>query len=197
VKRLPFAAPDDLGAAVAAAAPVVAGGGVLLLPTETWYGLGADPARPDAVARVLALKGRPKELALPVLCSGWEQVEALVSVPARWRGRLTSLWPGPLTAVLEARVPLPAGAGPNLAVRIPGQPLLRSLLAALGPLTGTSANRHGAPPCAEVEAALASLSERPDAVLDGGPTPGGAASTLVDLRGSEACVLRQGPVAWS
>jgi tRNA threonylcarbamoyl adenosine modification protein (Sua5/YciO/YrdC/YwlC family) len=194
---LRFGRAEDLEAAVAAARPVVARGGVLLFPTETWYGLGADPARADAVTRVLALKGRPQELALPVLCAGWGQVEALVSVPARWRGRLDSLWPGPLTAVLEALVPLPAGAGPTLAVRIPGHPLLCSLLAAVGPLTGTSANRHGAPPCADAGAALASLAGSPDVLLDGGPTPGGAASTLVDLRGGEATVLRGGPVSWT
>jgi L-threonylcarbamoyladenylate synthase len=194
--RARFRTASDLDRALAAVAPAVAGGGVLLIPTETFYGLGADPGNAEAVARVLALKGRPPALALPVLCADWSQVDALVDVPQRWRDRLRRRWPGPLTAILAATRPLPAAAGPTLAVRIPGHELLRALLARVGPLTGTSANRHGRAACSEVDAALGSLLGRPDVVLDGGPTAGGAASTLVDLTSDEARVVRPGPLEW-
>jgi L-threonylcarbamoyladenylate synthase len=197
LRRVRFRVAADLGRALAAAGPALGRGGVLLLPTETFYGLAADPRRSEAVERVLALKGRPPELALPVLCADWAQVETLVAVPQRWRDRLQRRWPGPLTAILVASRPLPAAVGATLAVRVPGHPLLRALLERVGPLTGTSANRHGQPPCTEVEAALSSLLGRPDLVLDGGPTAGGAATTLVDLTGDEARVVRQGLLGWS
>ena len=98
--------------------------------------------------------------------------------------------------VLRARRPLPAGTAGTLAVRIPGHDLLRALLYLTGPLTATSANRHGGPPGTTLEAALLGLDGEPDLALDGGPTPGGVASTLVDLTGSEPRVLRVGPAPW-
>ncbi len=172
-------------------------GGVLVIPTETFYGLAADPRSSAAVARVYALKDRPRGMPLPVLCAGWAQVEALVEIPDTHRARLSRCWPGPLTVVLPVREPLAAAPGRTLAVRIPGHDLLRSLLDLVGPLTGTSANRHGAPPSTEALAAARSLAGTPDLVLDGGPTPGGAPSTLVDLSGSGPRLLRAGPVAWT
>jgi L-threonylcarbamoyladenylate synthase len=196
LRRLPFRLAGDLALVLGTAGSTVLRGGVLLLPTETFYGLAVDPCRPEAVARVLALKDRPPGLDLPILCADWAQVEALVDVPGRWRDRLREAWPGPLTAILNARRPLPVAHGTTLAVRVPGHALVRALLEAVGPLTGTSANRHGQPPCSEVDSALSSLVGCPDVVLDGGPTAGGAASTLVDLAGDEARVVRPGPVAW-
>jgi len=145
---------------------------------------------------VRALKGRPAELGLPVLCADWDQVEALVEVPERWREPLVRLWPGALTAILPARGRPAAGSGGTLAVRVPGLDLLRRLLASVGPLTGTSANRHGRPACREVNAVLASLLGTPDGVLDGGRTRGGTATTLVDLTTGEARVVRQGETPW-
>jgi L-threonylcarbamoyladenylate synthase len=172
-------------------------GGVVLLPTETFYALAVDPSAPVAVERLRTLKGRPADLGLPVLCAGWEQVDALVAVPDRWRESLEVLWPGPLTAILPARGRPAAGAGATLAVRVPGMDLLRRLLAAVGPLTGTSANRHGRPAASEVKAALESILGPPDVVLDGGRTPGGMATTLVDLTTAEARVVRQGETPWT
>jgi L-threonylcarbamoyladenylate synthase len=196
VKRLLFHDNADAAAAGRAVAAVVAGGGVVLLPTETFYGLAANPFDHCGVARVLAAKGRPPELALPVLCSDWQQLEALVEVPQAHRPRLARIWPGALTVVLPCRAPLAAAPAGTLAVRIPGHALLRAVLYRAGPLTGTSANRHGQPPCVDPDEALASVVEPPDLVLDGGRTPGGAASTLVDLTGAEPRVLREGAVPW-
>jgi L-threonylcarbamoyladenylate synthase len=196
VRRLPFREDADASAAGRAVADEVAGGGVVLLPTETFYGLAASPFDGPAVDRVLAAKGRPAELALPVLCSDWQQLEALVEVPQAHRARLSRIWPAALTVVLPCRRPLAASPGGTLAVRIPDHAMLRAVLYRSGPLTGTSANRHGRPPCVDPDQALASLLAPPDLVLDGGRTPGGAPSTLVDLSGAEPRVLREGSLRW-
>ncbi len=194
--RLPLAEKGEAAQAGRAAREVIAGGGVVLLPTETFYGLAVDPFNEEAVARVRAMKGRPPDLGLPVLCADWQQVEELVKVPARHRVRLGRIWPGPLTAVLPCSTTLPAAVGGSLAVRIPGHSLLRAVLYRAGAVTGTSANRHGEEPAGTVEDALARLDGAPELVLDGGRTAGGRATTLVDLTGEEPRLLREGDLPW-
>ncbi|MCU0303356.1 MAG: L-threonylcarbamoyladenylate synthase [Thermoanaerobaculales bacterium] len=196
MRTLPFAEPEDVGAAARAAAAVVAGGGVVLIPTESYYGLGADPMQATAVARVHDLKGRPDDLGLPVVCADWTQVEGLVTIPDAFRVKLGRLWPAALSVIAPCRVPIAAGRRGTLAVRLPGLATLRALLYLVGPLTATSANRHGEPPCTEVGAALARLAGAPDLVLDGGRLAGGAVSTIVDLSGEGGTVIRPGAVVW-
>jgi tRNA threonylcarbamoyl adenosine modification protein (Sua5/YciO/YrdC/YwlC family) len=196
VRRLPFTEPEEIAEATREAVRVVAAGGVLLLPTETFYGLGADPSRAKGVTAVCGLKNRSLDHGLPVLCADWRQVESLVDVPERYRVRLSRLWPAALTVVLRARAVMPACRAQTLAVRIPAHDALRALLYRVGPLTGTSANRHGKPPCTSVDESLNSLCGTPDLVLDGGPTAGGQPSTLVDLSGDEAEILRPGSCPW-
>ncbi|HHQ48631.1 MAG TPA: threonylcarbamoyl-AMP synthase [Acidobacteria bacterium] len=193
----PFREGADVRRVVPVVREVVASGGVVLLPTETYYGLGAAPGSSEGVERVFRLKERPAGRPLLVLCADWAQLEELVEVPSRWRIRLSRTWPGPLTVILPARKPLAAAPSGRLAVRIPGASLLRALLYRVGPLTGTSANRSGSPPHRRPRAAAADLAAPPDLVLDGGETPGGAPSTLVDLCGNEPRVLRIGPASWS
>ena len=193
---LPFDTGHDVKEAAPQVAQIRAGGGVVLFPTETYYGLGADPANRSAVETVFALKERPPGVPLPVLVSDWDQLEAIVEVPDRHRVKLSRSWPGALTVVLPARRSLPAGTARTLAVRIPAHDRLRALLYRVGPLTGTSANRHGEAPCITVADALGSLGGSPDLVLDGGTTRGGAPSTLVDLTGDADKVLRPGPIGW-
>jgi tRNA threonylcarbamoyl adenosine modification protein (Sua5/YciO/YrdC/YwlC family) len=196
VIRLPFVEPGDVIEAVRAGGEIASVGGVLLLPTESFYGLGADPWNKAGVARILAIKERPHELGLPVLCADWQQLEALVVVPNRFRTKLSRLWPAALTVVLPTVGDIPAAQKGTLAVRIPAHPELRALLYGVGPLTGTSANRHGEPPFTTVDGALAALGKAPDLVLDAGATAGGKVSTLVDLSGGEPEVLRPGACAW-
>jgi L-threonylcarbamoyladenylate synthase len=196
VRRLPFADPEHCGEAVRAAGEVVAADGVVLLPTETYYGLGADPTSATAARRIFAMKDRPDHMALPVLVADWNQLESLVVVSEEHRVRLSRSWPGALTVILPSRSELPAAPGGTVAVRIPDHALLRALLYRVGPLTGTSANRHGSPPCVGADASLASLCDPPDLVLDGGVTPGGSASTVVDLTTSEPEIVRQGAFRW-
>jgi L-threonylcarbamoyladenylate synthase len=142
------------------------------------------------------MKDRAPELGLPVLCADWQQIVELVDVPERFRVKLSRIWPAPLTVVLPAKKKTAAARAGTLAVRIPAHEALRALLYRTGPLTGTSANRHGRPPCTEIDEALGLLIEDPDLVLDAGPTPGGEPSTLVDLTGVEPRLLRPGKRLW-
>ena len=194
--RLPFVEPGDVMEAVESAGTTVRQGGVLLLPTESYYGLGADPWNEAGIERVFSLKARPGELGLPVLCADWQQVEALVVIPEEFRIKLARLWPAALTVVLPTVDDVPAARSGTMAVRIPAHAELRALLYRLGPLTGTSANRHGDPPSTTVDGALASLAEAPDLVLDAGATAGGMTSTLIDLSRGEPEILRLGACAW-
>ncbi|MGD9253407.1 MAG: L-threonylcarbamoyladenylate synthase [Holophagae bacterium] len=194
--RLPFVESGDVIEAVHSGSAIVSAGGVLLLPTESFYGLGADPRSEAGVARIFSMKDRPFELGLPVLCADWQQLESLVVVPARFRTKLSRLWPAALTVVLPTVNDVPAAQAGTLAVRIPAHPELRALLYGVGPLTGTSANRHGDPPFTTVDGALGSLAEAPDLALDSGATAGGEVSTLVDLSGSEPDILRSGACSW-
>lgn len=194
--RLPFVEPGDVVEVVESAGTTIRQGGVLLLPTESYYGLGADPWNEVGVKRVFAMKARPAELDLPVLCADWQQVEALVVIPEEFRIKLARLWPAALTVVLPTVDDVPAARSGTMAVRIPAHAELRALLYRLGPLTGTSANRHGDPPSTTVDGALASLAEAPDLVLDAGATAGGMTSTMVDLSRGEPEILRLGACTW-
>jgi L-threonylcarbamoyladenylate synthase len=196
MKRLPFFQDEHAAAAASQVARVVAAGGVVLFPTETFYGLGVDPRGREAVARVYGLKDRPHGVPLSVVCADWQQLESLVEVPEGYRVRLSRIWPGPLTAILRSRRELPASARGTLAVRIPGHAMLRAVLYRSGPLTATSANRHGDPECSEADAALASLTGSPDLMLDGGSTAGGRPTTVVDLTGESPRVVRPGDLPW-
>ena len=196
MKRLPFAESEDVKAALETAVEVAAAGGVVLIPTESFYGLGADPRNAAAVERVLGLKGRPEALGLPVVCCDWSQLEQLVEIPAEHRVKLSRVWPAALSVVAVERSSTPAGRSGTLAVRIPDHDVLRVLLYRTGPLTATSANGHGEPPCTVVDEALASLHGEPDLVLDGGALPGGRVSTMVDLAADKGRVIRSGAVGW-
>jgi L-threonylcarbamoyladenylate synthase len=191
--RLPFTDQSDLPAARHAVRDALQGHCVLALPTETFYGLAVAPDDPVAVDRVYTLKGRPAEKALPVVGASIAQLESLVVVPEGWRGRLEAAWPAPLTVVLPAAATLAAG-GRTVAVRVPAHPLLRALLASVGPLTATSANRSGGPALARADDVVRELGNGLALLLDGGDAPGGVPSTVVDLSHGGARMVRQG--AW-
>jgi L-threonylcarbamoyladenylate synthase len=191
--RLPFRTPADLPGAVAAAREALAAHGVIAAPTETFYGLSVDPADPVAVERVFALKGRAGDRHLLVIGADLEQLADLVEIRADLERWLRSVWPAPLSVVLPARRSL-AAAGATLAVRVPDHGLLRALLERTGPLTSTSANRSGEPPAASADEVAAAFGERVDLLLDGGGTPGGRPSTLIDATGNDLRVVRAG--AW-
>jgi L-threonylcarbamoyladenylate synthase len=195
----------DDDAAVARAAAAIARGEVVAYPTETFYGLAADPRNAEAIERVFAAKGRRSDEPLPLIVSDIEQVE-------RWFGGLAPhakalarrFWPGPLTLVLplsgESLRTLPSNltAGrANVAVRVPAHPLARALaLAAGGAITSTSANPSGTPPASTADEVLRTLADRIALVIDGGPTPGGAPSTIVDVQELQPRLVRAGVLPW-
>lgn len=184
------------GDPVAPLADLVARGGLLAIPTESSYGLAADPRNPAGVAAVYRVKGRPADMPLPVVVAGPEQLPGLgIARDLPILDRLSAAWPGPLSLLLPLSMPLPAAAGAaTLAVRVPGHPRLRGLLAVLGTgLTATSANRSGEPPALDPEELVELLAGEEAAVVDDGPLPGGPPSTLAGVSAAGGLVvLRQG-----
>jgi len=184
---------DDPGVLV----EVLSRGGILAIPTESSYGLAADPRSAPGVAAVYRVKGRENSKPLPVVTAGVEQIRKLgADSSVAERLGLLALWPAALTLVLPIRRPLPAAAGGStLGFRVPAHALLRELLASLGHgLTATSANRSGEAPVLDPEA-LAPLLVRSDAVIvDDGVLAGGLPSTVVEVGETGWRVLRQGSV---
>lgn len=174
-------------------------GGVAAIPTETFYALAADPMNERGVARVFELKGRDDGKPLLVLFSGREQLERLgIEAPPATLERFFSLWPAPLTVVLPLRAPIAASRGVStLAVRLPSAPDVRALLSAVGPMTGTSANRSGGAPIALPDEVARLLEADLNLLVDGGPTPGGQPSTIVDATVDPPHVLRAGAFVWT
>jgi L-threonylcarbamoyladenylate synthase len=177
---------------------VVARGGVLAIPTESSYGLAADPRNAEGVAAIFRLKGREAAKPLPVVVADVGQIHDLGGETSEAeRLGLLDLWPAALTLVLPIREALPAAAGrQTLGFRVPAHPRLRQLLATLGHgLTATSANLSGDPPILDPDG-LAPLLVRSDAVIvDDGALAGGAPSTVLEVAGGAARILRQGAVA--
>jgi L-threonylcarbamoyladenylate synthase len=174
---------DDV---VERAARVLEGGGVVLLPTDTVYGLAVLPTYVD---RLYAAKQRPRDMPIAVLVAGPEQVHAVATVDARARALMAEHWPGALTIVLAGE-----GKRATVGVRCPDDDFVRELASRLGPLATTSANRHGCPTPATADEAVEQLGEEGlDLVVDGGPR-GEVASTVVDASGDQLVVLRQGAV---
>jgi L-threonylcarbamoyladenylate synthase len=191
--------PDD-AAGRAEAVRTLRAGGVVGLPTDTVYGIGVDLRTPGGVERLFAIKDRPPERAIMVLVDELAQVTDLVTVPDPARQLAERHWPGGLTLVLPllpgAPVPPALVAGTRtLGVRLPAHPSPRALARDLGPLPTTSANRSGEPDARSAEDVTATLGERLELLLDGGPSPGGVPSTVVDCTGATARLIRVGAVA--
>ena len=172
-------------------------GGVVAFATDTLFGLGADVYSIPALEKVFAIKGRPQDMPLPVLVSGWDQV----SMVARTAGPTAEMlarkfWPGGLTLVLEKQHGLPdlvTAGGDTVAVRMPGHPAPVALARGLGrPVTGTSANPSGSEDIPDFQILEKVLGGKVDCLLRCGPEPAGIASTIVDVTGSTPRLLREG-----
>ena len=182
-----------------AAGALVEAGGLVAFPTESFYGLGADALDGDAIARVFEVKGRPATKPLLVLVDSIEMAARLTArIGDGARGLMQRHWPGPLTLVLEAAASVPVGltAGTGtVGVRMPGHEVARALVrAAARPITAPSANPSAAPPPRTAEAVRAYFDGRVELILDGGPTAGGAGSTVADCTAWPPRILRQGSV---
>lgn len=178
------------------AAAVVREGKVVVLPTDTVYGVGADAFDEVAVAMVLAAKHRGREMPPPVLVPGPRTVDGLATdVPMYARILMRQFWPGPLTLVLRAQPSLQWDLGEThgtVALRMPDDDVALTLLAETGPLAVTSANVTGQPAASTAQEALDQLAGAVAAYLDDGPRTGGAPSTIVDCTGTEPVLLRLG-----
>ena len=177
-------------------------GGLVVFPTETFYGLGADPRSPTAVERLFRLKQRPAEAPILLLLSAPEQAFSVAGeLPSSFQVLAKAFWPGPLTLVVPARTSLSArltaGTG-TIGLRQPGLAWPRALAARAGfPVTGTSANVSGRPPARtldELKAALEGAEDLVDLLVDGGETAGGPPSTVVDLTGPRLRLIRAGAI---
>lgn len=199
--RIPIDPLAPAPAAVEEAVRVLRNGGLVAYPTDTLYGLGADPRRAEAVERLFRAKGRAAEKAVPLVAGDLRQVERQVGCLTQLARRLARrFWPGPLTLVIEAAPTLDRrllAQGDTVAVRVPDLPLARALARGLdAPLTATSANRSGETPPTTAAATVTALGSSVALVLDGGPAPAAEPSTIVDARGASPVLLRPGVVAW-
>jgi L-threonylcarbamoyladenylate synthase len=173
-------------------------GSIAAIPTETFYGLAASPRSAPGVRRVFDAKRRDDGKPLPVVVANREQLLGLgVSARKDLLTRCFRIWPAPLTVVLPLSKPIPASRGhASLAVRVPGLPELVRLLEAVGPLTATSANRAGESPLCDPDEVARAFEGVVDLLVDGGPTPGGRPSTLLDATVDPPIVLRRGAYPW-
>lgn len=191
--------PQTRAEALVRASEVVRAGKILVLPTDTVYGVGADAFDEVAVAMVLAAKHRGREMPPPVLVPNARTVNGLAtSVPMYAKILMRQFWPGALTLVLRAQPSLAWDLGEangTVALRMPDDEVALALLAEVGPLAVTSANVTGQPAATSAAEAQAQLGGAVALYLDGGSRTGGAASTIVDCTGEEPVVLRHGALA--
>lgn len=199
VSRFDTSDADQREEGIAAAGRAIQRGRLVLLPTDTVYGVGADAFNAFAVGRLLKAKGRGRQMPPPVLVSAHTTLDALaVGVPDWARALTEALWPGPLTIVVRQQPSLQWDLGETrgtVAVRMPDHPVALELLSRTGPMAVSSANRTGLPAATNADDAEAMLGEWARIVLDAGPTPGPVPSTIVDATGDEGRVLRHGVVS--
>jgi L-threonylcarbamoyladenylate synthase len=194
--RLPLSDP----VAIPTAKRVIASGGLIAFPTDTIYGVAADPFNPIAIQRIYEAKERPEAKALPVLIGEVAHLAELAAPITDAVEAITrAFWPGALTLILPKAPGLPAELSPypTIGVRMPDLPITLALLRTTGPLATTSANISGGPNPITADDVLDQLGGRIELLLDGGSTPGPMASTVVDLTTPELKILREGPIGLS
>ena len=191
--------PGTWGPALDEAVHVLARGGLVVLPTDTVYGIGADAFSPDAVAALLAAKGRGRQMPPPVLVPDVRTIDGLCDeVPDGARALMAAFWPGALTVICRAQPSLAWDLGETrgtVAVRMPDHPAALALLRRTGPLAVSSANSTGAPAALTAADARDQLGGAVAVYLDGGPAPGGVASTIVDATTPALRVVRLGALS--
>jgi L-threonylcarbamoyladenylate synthase len=186
-------------AGLEAAAHAARTGNLVVMPTDTVYGIGADAFNAAAVRDLLAAKGRGPDMPVPVLVGSWTTIDGLVmAVPPIARTLIEAFWPGGLSLVVEHAPSLSWDLGDargTVMVRMPLHPVALDLLRLVGPMAVSSANRSGQPPATTAAAAAAQLGDDVSVYLEGGESPIGVASTVVDLTSPVPRVLRQGAVS--
>jgi L-threonylcarbamoyladenylate synthase len=190
---------DELAPAYRAAVDAIEAGDLVVLPTDTVYGIAADAFKADAVQRLLDAKGRGRDMPPPVLISVVESLDALATdVPDAGRKLCQEFWPGPLTVICHAQTSLMWDLGDThgtVALRVPDHENTRELLSRTGPLAVSSANKSGHPAALDVYDAEEQLADSVAVYLDGGEVTGGEPSTIVDLTGETPRVVRLGALS--
>jgi L-threonylcarbamoyladenylate synthase len=185
---------DGITAAIAAAKR----GDLVVLPTDTVYGLGTDAFSQKGPQKLIAAKGRDRNMPIPVLVGHVKALDGLAQrVDGVTKALAEAFWPGALTIVVKAQPTLRWDLGETnqtVALRMPLNPIAIELLNAVGPMAVSSANKTGQPAATNVEEAIAQLGEEVTIYLDGGQTPGNVASTIVDVSSGEIKLLRQGAI---
>ena len=193
------AMPESRTAGLAAAAGAVRAGQLVVLPTDTLYGLGCDAFSSTAVRGLLDAKGRGRDMPVPVLVGSWSTVDGLVlGVPPEARRLIEAFWPGGLSIVLPHAPSLAWDLGDTrgtVMLRMPLHPVALELLREVGPMAVSSANRSGQPPATTADQARDQFGERVPVLLDGGPASAAVPSTVVDLTADDPVVLREGAVS--
>lgn len=182
---------------LAHAVDILQNGGTVVFPTDTVYGLASLPFREEYVERLYVIKGRNSSRAIAVLISDSNELEFVSLSPSKTAIRLAErFWPGPLTLIVPRHPSLPdtLSKEPTIGVRVPNHPIALALLRMVGPLAVTSANLSGEKNTNSAEEALAQLNGRVHLIIDGGQTPGGVPSTVVDCTSGELAILRPGPI---
>jgi L-threonylcarbamoyladenylate synthase len=190
--------PDERAAGLRAAASAARRGRLVVLPTDTVYGVGADAFSPDAVGELIAAKGRGRSMPVPVLVGSPRAVDGLVlDLSGAGRALAEAFWPGALTLVCREQPSLAWDLGETrgtVAVRMPLHPLAVELLGEVGPMAVSSANRSGSPPATTVDEAQDQLGDAVAVYLDGGACEEPVPSSIVDLTGEAPLLLREGAV---
>ena len=183
---------------IASAVSAVKNGRLVVLPTDTVYGVGADAFDPGAVTALLAAKGRGRDMPVPVLVGSWQTIDGLAfAVPEAARELIHAFWPGALSLVVQQAPSLQWDLGEGrgkVMVRMPLHPVAIELLREVGPMAVSSANISGRPPAITADDARRQLGELVGVYLDAGPSQQQAASTIIDLTGPTPHILREGPV---
>jgi len=191
---------EGLEHGIEAAVAALHAGELVVLPTDTVYGLGVDAFSADAVTTVLLVKGRGREMPPPVLVQSQRTVDGLATnVPVYVRDLIEAFWPGPLTIVLQSQSSLMWDLGETngtVALRMPNDDVALRLLAEVGPMAVSSANVSGQPPAKTAQEAEAQLASSVSIYLDAGPRPGGLASTILDCSNEAPVILRAGAVSF-
>ncbi|GAA5071538.1 tRNA threonylcarbamoyl adenosine modification protein (Sua5/YciO/YrdC/YwlC family) [Thermocatellispora tengchongensis] len=199
IRRYDCADPDQRAAGLTDAASTVRRGELVVLPTDTVYGIGADAFTPTAVAALLEAKGRGRDMPTPVLVGTVRAANALVeNLGPYGQDLIDAFWPGPLTLVCRANRSLSWDLGDTkgtVAVRMPLHPVALDLLKETGPMAVSSANRAGAPPATTAKEAEDQLGESVQVYLDGGPCADNVPSTILDLTTAVPRLLRKGAIS--
>lgn len=189
---------EQRAAGIEAAVSAARSGRLIVLPTDTVYGVGADAFDPAAVAALLAAKGRGRDMPVGVLVGSWTTIDGLTLwVPDEARELIHAFWPGALSVIVAHAPSLPWDLGEargTVMVRMPLHPVALEVLREVGPMAVSSANVSGSPAALDAAEARRQLGEAVDVYLEAGPAERGAASTIVDLTGDRPRLVRPGPV---